>query len=450
MVKQCCHFRLQKENQTNDNVKQADNLPNVPVVKDIKSAVPGTPVPNKRNWVVGKFGRVLPIVFLRRKDGKKIAKFDPSKTVHCLKKVSGNDDRHDRSVQNLTWNLDENSSHHNEQLSMKRPVEEIENNDKYETTEKFRRKKRNLQNDKTIEYCDVQRIESCSKIENEKTDFILGGLRQRMSNGDCDLSQCSKAGLANSSNSPFGFDESISLQSHFDLQGCENDDTQSLSSNDSSVSEDEVSNEYGSTSDDSSKESTLPSSFRNEQCGNNLPSKPRDNALATSKSSSEKWEERDEIRHKSYERYSDDQSYSSSSSNSCLSSDESLSQTELSKTKNSSNSESALTSLLDSFCADESSRTSKRNKSMNKKEVSNKLRLGTLEERTKVLQNRKEVVKNALQKVDAGSVKGVNHIVFENDDEDVDDNNGESREILLSSKGGKVGFRYDYVFYNFH
>ena len=69
----------------------------------LPKAVPGTPLPGKKNWVVGKFGRVLPVMYLRRKDRKRIAKFDPSKTTHCLKKINLQDST--KSVAGLTWDL---------------------------------------------------------------------------------------------------------------------------------------------------------------------------------------------------------------------------------------------------------------------------------------------------------------------------------------------------------
>lgn len=69
----------------------------------LPKAVPGTPLPGKKNWVVGKFGRVLPIVYLRRKDRKKITKFDPSKTTHCLRKINLEDST--KSVAGLTWDF---------------------------------------------------------------------------------------------------------------------------------------------------------------------------------------------------------------------------------------------------------------------------------------------------------------------------------------------------------
>ena len=74
------------------------------IPETLPKAVPGTPLPGKKNWVVGKFGRVLPVVYLRRRDRKKIAKFDPSKTTHCLKKIKP--EELNTAVSQLTWNLE--------------------------------------------------------------------------------------------------------------------------------------------------------------------------------------------------------------------------------------------------------------------------------------------------------------------------------------------------------
>ena len=74
------------------------------IPETLPKAVPGTRLPGKKNWVIGKFGRVLPVVYLRRRDRKKIAKFDPSKTTHCLKKIKPVE--LDITVSELTWNLE--------------------------------------------------------------------------------------------------------------------------------------------------------------------------------------------------------------------------------------------------------------------------------------------------------------------------------------------------------
>ena len=81
--------------------KDTQNQHAIPEI--LPKAVPGTPLPGKKNWVVGKFGRVLPVMYLRRRDRKKIAKFDPSKTTHCLKKIKPEDS--DPAVSQLTWTL---------------------------------------------------------------------------------------------------------------------------------------------------------------------------------------------------------------------------------------------------------------------------------------------------------------------------------------------------------
>jgi len=112
------HFRLERERQQQHNLSNATPLDKATttnprekrhkeemqaVPDTLPKAVPGTPLPGKKNWVVGKFGRVLPVVYLRRKDRKKIAKFDPSKTTHCLKKINLEDST--KSVAGLTWDL---------------------------------------------------------------------------------------------------------------------------------------------------------------------------------------------------------------------------------------------------------------------------------------------------------------------------------------------------------
>ena len=75
------------------------------IPETLPKAVPGTPIPGKKNWVVGKFGRVMPVMYLRRRDRKKIAKFDPSKTTHCLKRLT-TEESPESSLADLTWSLD--------------------------------------------------------------------------------------------------------------------------------------------------------------------------------------------------------------------------------------------------------------------------------------------------------------------------------------------------------
>ncbi|XP_038668521.1 nucleolar protein 8 isoform X2 [Scyliorhinus canicula] len=74
----------------------------------IRSAVPGTEVPEHKDWIVSKFGRVLPILHLRQKDQKKILKYDPSKYCHNIKKLDHLSNWEIKTpVANLTWYLEE-------------------------------------------------------------------------------------------------------------------------------------------------------------------------------------------------------------------------------------------------------------------------------------------------------------------------------------------------------
>ncbi|XP_051833502.1 nucleolar protein 8 [Antechinus flavipes] len=71
----------------------------------MKKAVPGTEVPGHKDWVVSKFGRVLPVLHLRSQNRRKILKYDPSKYCHNLKKFE-QDVTKTVSVSDLTWKLE--------------------------------------------------------------------------------------------------------------------------------------------------------------------------------------------------------------------------------------------------------------------------------------------------------------------------------------------------------
>ena len=90
---------IEKKAYQDQEIQKQNSIP-----ETLPKAVPGTPLPGKKNWVVGKFGCVLPVVYLRRRDRKKIAKFDPSKTTHCLKKIKPEEPN--IAVSELTWNLE--------------------------------------------------------------------------------------------------------------------------------------------------------------------------------------------------------------------------------------------------------------------------------------------------------------------------------------------------------
>uniref|UniRef100_A0A8C2UKK2 Nucleolar protein 8 n=1 Tax=Chinchilla lanigera TaxID=34839 RepID=A0A8C2UKK2_CHILA len=68
-------------------------------------AVPGTEVPGHKNWVVSKFGRVLPILHLKNQHKRNIMKYDPSKYCHNLKKI-GEDFTNTIPITRLTWELE--------------------------------------------------------------------------------------------------------------------------------------------------------------------------------------------------------------------------------------------------------------------------------------------------------------------------------------------------------
>ncbi|CAB1427763.1 unnamed protein product [Pleuronectes platessa] len=73
----------------------------------MSAAVPGTEVPGHEDWVVSKFGRVLPILQLRCRKGSKARtlNYDPSKYSHNIRKLDrGEEDQHTPITQ-LTWEV---------------------------------------------------------------------------------------------------------------------------------------------------------------------------------------------------------------------------------------------------------------------------------------------------------------------------------------------------------
>ncbi|XP_041458314.1 nucleolar protein 8-like isoform X2 [Lytechinus variegatus] len=77
----------------------------------VKGKVPGTQIEGEKNWIVGKYGRVLPVVYVRRKDKQKVVCCDPSKFSHHLKKFK-KDDKVDEGIEmpkieQLTWDIPE-------------------------------------------------------------------------------------------------------------------------------------------------------------------------------------------------------------------------------------------------------------------------------------------------------------------------------------------------------
>ncbi|NXU33479.1 NOL8 protein, partial [Drymodes brunneopygia] len=117
--------KLQKEKpQRNDQMCLLESLKRTGVVDFHMRAVPGTEVPDHKKWVVGKFGRVLPILHLRNQQKNKISfsdslnllcfksltqtnvvRYDPSKYCHNLRKLEP-DLAQAAPVSQLTWHLE--------------------------------------------------------------------------------------------------------------------------------------------------------------------------------------------------------------------------------------------------------------------------------------------------------------------------------------------------------
>ncbi|XP_054496224.2 nucleolar protein 8 isoform X1 [Agelaius phoeniceus] len=97
--------KLQKEKpQRNDQMCLLESLKKKGVVDFHMRAVPGTEVPDHKKWVVGKFGRVLPILHLRNQQKNKVVKYDPSKYCHNLRKLEA-ELAPAAPVAQLTWSL---------------------------------------------------------------------------------------------------------------------------------------------------------------------------------------------------------------------------------------------------------------------------------------------------------------------------------------------------------
>ncbi|XP_054443978.1 nucleolar protein 8 isoform X2 [Pteronotus mesoamericanus] len=94
-----------KAKEKKSTIGETNLLENMGVVDFHMKAVPGTEVPGHKNWVVSKFGRVLPILHLKNQRKHKIIKYDPSKYCHNLKKI-GEDFTNAIPISSLTWELE--------------------------------------------------------------------------------------------------------------------------------------------------------------------------------------------------------------------------------------------------------------------------------------------------------------------------------------------------------
>ncbi|KAM9133601.1 nucleolar protein 8 isoform 2-T2 [Pangshura tecta] len=98
--------RLKKEKpHTDGKGNLLESLNKAGVVNFHMKAVPGTEVPDHKDWVVSKFGRVLPILHLKGRHKSKIMKYDPSKYCHNLRKLE-QDLTDTVPISKLTWQLD--------------------------------------------------------------------------------------------------------------------------------------------------------------------------------------------------------------------------------------------------------------------------------------------------------------------------------------------------------
>ncbi|XP_054834586.1 nucleolar protein 8 isoform X2 [Eublepharis macularius] len=116
LAKECFLHRLARERQEASVMKEKTNCNGMTsILESMKKsgvvdfhvkAVPGTEIPDHKDWVVGKFGRVLPILHMKGQRTNKIVKYDPSKYCHNLKKLDS-DLSETVPVSQLTWHLEE-------------------------------------------------------------------------------------------------------------------------------------------------------------------------------------------------------------------------------------------------------------------------------------------------------------------------------------------------------
>ncbi|XP_065667591.1 nucleolar protein 8 isoform X2 [Hydra vulgaris] len=94
----------------------------------MRKALPGTLIEGEKNWVMGKYGRPLPVVYIRNPTNK-IIKVDPSKHCHCLKKI--NLDTDEKSVTDLLWSVDNDKTDikQNNEMFKKKSLKKKKSND---------------------------------------------------------------------------------------------------------------------------------------------------------------------------------------------------------------------------------------------------------------------------------------------------------------------------------
>lgn len=134
---------VKKQKPQNNGMKNiVESLKKSGVVDFQVKAVPGTEVPDHKDWVVGKFGRVLPILHLKSQRKNKIIKYDPSKYCHNIKKLN-TDLSETVPITQLTWYLEDGDNHMSKKRQGQFPVAKkplkkktkVEGNDNLNKTE---------------------------------------------------------------------------------------------------------------------------------------------------------------------------------------------------------------------------------------------------------------------------------------------------------------------------
>ncbi|XP_077181835.1 nucleolar protein 8 isoform X2 [Paroedura picta] len=100
---------MKKNTTCNGIVNILESMKKSGVVDFHVKAVPGTEIPDHKDWVVGKFGRVLPVLHMKAQRTNKIMKYNPSKYCHNLKKLDS-DLNQTVPVSQLTWHLEDDDS----------------------------------------------------------------------------------------------------------------------------------------------------------------------------------------------------------------------------------------------------------------------------------------------------------------------------------------------------
>ncbi|XP_066919379.1 nucleolar protein 8-like [Clytia hemisphaerica] len=204
--------------------------------KSTKKAIPGIPLEGEKNWVIGKFGRPLPIVHINGKgSGRKFLKHDPSKHCHCIRRIA-TDVPEDR-IDGLTWELDE-CQHlqdriiRNKSITKKKDIAngvvELDGVDEEKESPKKKKKKKKAS------------LESMEDVVNEnERDTAL--LKTKDLNGNDSEELCNGAG---------------ELENDFEIASCENiedksdNESMEISSNINNISEDKESEESSESEDE--------------------------------------------------------------------------------------------------------------------------------------------------------------------------------------------------------